>query len=146
MFQIRSAKTEDRESIQRIYVAVVGPEANQDEEQWDDLIRGGGLLIAQAENRIVGFGGIDVKAKEHVKWLYLLRQFQGAGLGWEILRRLEDIGWEAGLNSLRLHSAPEAVEFYRRHGYRNVEAAEQVAHDHAGIEMVKDRPARDDGR
>ena len=140
MFQIRTAKTEDRESIQRIYVAVVGPEASQDEAQWDELIHAGGLLMAQAEGRIVGFGGIDVQAAEHVKWLYLLRQYQGAGLGWEILRRLEDIGWEAGLKSLRLHSAPEAVEFYRRHGYRAVEAAEQVGHDHEGVEMVKDRP------
>lgn len=141
MFQIRTAKTEDRESIQRIYLAVVGPEASQDEAQWDDLIGAERLLIAQAENRIIGFGGIDVNAAEQVKWLYLLRQYQGAGLGWELLRRLEDIGWEAGLKSLRLHSAPEAVEFYRRHGYRAVEAAEQLAHDHAGIEMVKDRPA-----
>ena len=139
MFQIRIAKIEDRESIQRIYLAVVGPEANQDEAQWDELIRAGGLLIAQAKSRIVGFGGIDLQAAEQVKWLYLLRQYQGAGLGWEILRRLEDIGWEAGLKSLRLHSAPEAVEFYRRHGYRTVEAAEQMGHDHAGVEMVKER-------
>jgi len=119
MFQIRTAKTEDRESIQRIYVAVVGPEASQDEANGRaDRCRG--LLIAQADSRIVGFAALMCTAAEHVKWLYLLRQYQEAGLGWEILRRLEDIGWEAGLKSLRLHSAPEAVEFYRRHGYRAI--------------------------
>jgi ribosomal protein S18 acetylase RimI-like enzyme len=137
---IRLAQPEDKEAIQRIYDAVVGPQASQDEALWDRLIQRGGLVVVTDEGRIVGFGGIDVHAAEQVKWLYLLPQHQRAGLGSELLRRLESIGWEAGLDSLRVHSAPRAVHFYRRHGYRLVETHEHTEHDHEGVEMTKARP------
>jgi GNAT superfamily N-acetyltransferase len=139
MSQIRIAQPEDKEAIQRIYHAVAGPHADQDEERWDRLIQQGGLVVAQAEGRILGFGGIDVHAAEQLKWLYLLPQHQGAGFGSEILQRLESIGWEAGLDSLRVHSAPAAESFYRRHGYRRVEMAALMEHDHEGVEMMKER-------
>lgn len=140
MSEIRIAQPEDKEAIQRIYDAVVGPQADQDEARWDRLIQQGGLVVATDESGIVGFGGIDVHAAEQVKWLYLLPQHQRAGLGSELLRRLESIGWEAGLDSLRVHSAPGAVNFYRRHGYRLVETEAQTEHDHEGVEMTKARP------
>lgn len=140
MSEIRTAHPEDKEAIQRIYDAVVGPQANQDEASWDRLIQQGGLVVATDESGIVGFGGIDVNAAEQVKWLYLLPQNQRAGLGSELLRRLECIGWEAGLDSLRVHSAPRAVNFYRRHGYKMVESHEHTEHDHEGVEMTKARP------
>lgn len=139
MSEIRIAQPEDKETIQRIYGAVVGPHADRDEASWDRLIQQGGLIVAQAEGRIIGFGGIDVHAAEQLKWLYLLPQHQGAGFGSEILRRLESIGWEAGLDSLRVHSAPGAANFYRRHGYRLVETAALIGHDHEGVEMMKER-------
>ncbi|HZI86989.1 MAG TPA: GNAT family N-acetyltransferase [Pyrinomonadaceae bacterium] len=140
MAEIRIAQPEDKEAIQRIYDAVVGLQANQDEARWDRLIESGGLVVATEDDRIVGFGGIDVHAAEQVKWLYLLPQYQRARLGSEILSRLENIGWEAGLDSLRVHSAPSAVNFYRRHGYRPLEASAKMEHDHEGVEMTKDRP------
>ena len=138
MFEIRFATADDKDSIRRIYVSAVGPQGVADEMHWDQVIRAGGLLVAQTEGRIIGFAGIDVNATEQVKWLYLLPQHQRAGVGSQMLRRLERIGWAAGLNSLRLHSAPEAVEFYRRHGYRAVERVEETGHDHEGVEMVKE--------
>lgn len=146
MSQIRIAQPEEKETIQRIYHAVVGSHADQDEARWDRLIQQGGLLVAQAEGRIIGFGGIDVHAAEQVKWLYLLPQHQGAGIGSEILQRLESIGWEAGLEALRVHSAPEAVNFYRRHGYRLLETAALMEHDHEGVEMMKEHRQASDAR
>ena len=140
MLEIRSARVEDKESIQGIYVSAVGIEAGTDEAQWDRSIHSGGLLVAHVSDRIIGFGGIDVNAREQVRWLYLLPSHQGAGIGSQLLRRLEEIGWKAGLNLLRLHSAPAAIEFYRRHGYQAVEPTELIGHDHDGLEMVKGPP------
>lgn len=140
MFEIRTAKAEDKESIQHIYELLVGSRASQDEAIWDRLIQAGCLLVAQSDGQVIGFGGIDLNATEQVKWLYLPPQYQGTGVGSKILRQLESIGWKAGRDSLRLHSAPQAVEFYRRQGYREVEAAEHLGHDHDGVEMVKERP------
>lgn len=139
MFEIRNAIPGDKESIRQIYILAVGPQGTPNEAHWDELIRAGGLLVAQTDGGIIGFGGIDVNATEQVKWLYLLPQHQGIGVGSEILQRLEGIGLEAGLNSLRLHSAPGAVEFYERHGYRALEGAGKLGHDHEGVEMVKEQ-------
>jgi GNAT superfamily N-acetyltransferase len=138
MSEIRIAQPEDKETIRQIYHAMVGPHADQDEARWDRLIQQGGLVVAQIEGRIIGFGGIDVLAAEQLRWLYLLPQHQGAGMGSEILLRLESIGWAAGLDSLRVHSAPGAVNFYLRHGYRLVETAAKIGHDHEGVEMMKE--------
>ena len=139
MPKIRVAQPEEKETIQGIYHALVGPEADRDEAHWDRLIQQGGVVVATEEGRIVGFGGIDVHAAEQVKWLYLLPQHQRAGVGSEILRRLESIGWEAGFEALRVHSAPGAEHFYLKQGYCLVEAASQTGHDHQGVEMMKVR-------
>ena len=139
MFQIRAATTEDQESVQQIYIFFVGLQANQNTACWEQLIRSGGLLVAQAEGVIVGFGGIDLQAAEQLKWLYILPGYQGTGLGSRLLQHLEKIGWEAGLSFLRLHAAPASVEFYQRQGYRVVEGVEQIGHDHDGVEMWKER-------
>ena len=139
MFRIRAAKAEDQESIQQIYISFVGLQANQNTASWEQLIRSGGLLIAQAEGGIVGFGGIDLQAAEQLKWLYILPGYQGTGLGSQLLQHLETIGWEAGLKLLRLHAAPASVEFYQKRGYRAVGEGELIEHDHEGVEMWKER-------
>jgi GNAT superfamily N-acetyltransferase len=138
MFEIRIARVEDKESIRQIFILVAGAEPNRDEDYRDQLMQAGGLLVAETEGQIIWFGGIDVSATEQIKWLYILPQYQKAGVGSEILRRLEAIGWAVGLNSLRLHAAPGAAEFYRRHDYRDVESDKQLGHHHEGVEMAKE--------
>ena len=140
-FSVRLATAEDFESIQRVYSCVIGPPTGQ-ERTWTRLIAGGGMVVAKVDAQIAGFGGIDSEAVEQLKWLYVMPEYQGAGLGTEILKQLEEIGWSRGLTAIRLHAAPGAFLFYRRHGYREVER-EDLAHDHEGIMMVKDRWAVD---
>lgn len=139
MIIIRPANAYDREDIRRIYEASIGEAAVPNAAYRDELIRSGGVLVAQVGKEIAGFGGIDVQAREHLKWLYFLPEHQGAGLGSKMLKELEAIGWQSGLQSLRVHSAPDAVEFYRKHGYRAAEESAKLEHDHEGIEMIKDR-------
>jgi GNAT superfamily N-acetyltransferase len=137
MFDIRIANISDEEFIQQIYGAFTGADADQ--PHWDQLIADGGVMVAESAGKIIGFGGIDVKAAEQLKWLYLLPELQGSGVGSEMLQRLEQIGWDAGLSAIRLHSAPGAVEFYQKHGYTEVESDHQLGHDHDGLEMMKER-------
>lgn len=137
--EIRIARPEEKGAIQLIYQAVAGQNAVSDEARWDQLIQRGGLVVATVEGRIIGFGGIDVLAAEQLKWLYLLQQHQGSGFGSRILRRLESIAWESGLDSVKVHSAPGAVDFYGRHGYSVVDDVDQMEHDHEGVEMMKER-------
>jgi GNAT superfamily N-acetyltransferase len=139
MITFRSATAADKQSILKIYEEVVGIETTLDDAQWFDLLRANGLIVAASDGCLVGFGAIDVKSTEQLEWLYLLPEHQGRGIGSEILYRLEQLAWQAGLNSVRLHSAPDAVEFYRRHGYREIQASEEPGHDHPGVEMAKER-------
>jgi GNAT superfamily N-acetyltransferase len=134
MFDIRIATIADEEFVQQIYQSFTGADG-----QWDQLIEDGGVVVAESAGQIIGFGGIDVKAAEQLKWLYLLPQSQRFGVGSQILQRLEQIGWDAGLSAIRLHAAPGADEFYRKHGYAEVESNDQIGHDHDGLEMMKER-------
>ena len=136
-FSVRLATAEDLESIQRVYSYVIGPPTGQ-ERTWSRLIPVGCMVVAEVDAQIAGFGGIDSDAVEQLKWLYVMPEYQGAGVGSEILKQLEEIGWSHGLPAIRLHAAPGAFLFYRRHGYREVED-DDVAHDHDGIVMLKER-------
>jgi ribosomal protein S18 acetylase RimI-like enzyme len=86
-----------------------------------------------------GFGGVDLQATEQIKYLYILPEHQRGGAGTEVLRELEKAVWAAGIEEVRLHSSPRAVGFYVRQGYKEVEAADQVGHNHEGVEMIKIR-------
>jgi len=136
-FSVRLATAEDLESIQRVYSYVIGPPTGQ-ERTWTRLISGGAMVVAEVDAQIAGFGGIDSDAVEQLKWLYVMPEYQGAGVGTELLKQLEEIGWSRGLDAIRLHAAPGAFLFYRKHGYREVQG-DDVSHDHDGITMIKER-------
>ena len=137
MLIIRRATPQDKRSICTVYHSATGGHDSPGGAYLDGLISEGGIFVAEHESVIVGFGGIDLRAAEQIKYLYILPEHHKGGIGSKILTQLEVRGWEAGLESLRLHSSPAAVEFYRRKGYKAVAEAEQVGHDHAGVEMVK---------
>lgn len=137
--EIRRARPEDKDSIREIYCSATGSRANIDGARRDQLIEAGALLVAEERGQVVGFGSIEVDAGEHVRWLYVLPGCQKGGVGSELLKRLEEIGWGAGLASIRLHAAPAAAGFYRRNGYEEVAEGERAGHDHDGVEMVKER-------
>ena len=140
MLAIRLAIATDRDVIEKLYIAATGQEFALSEEEWQRWIGLGGVVIAEAYNQTIGFGGVDVTAREQLRWLYLLPEYQRGGFGSKILRELEQIGWRSGLQSIRLHSTPNAVQFYAKLGYHRVPVHEQFGHDHDGVEMVKTRP------
>lgn len=142
VFHLRQAAIEDSEAIQRVYCYIVGPPTGQ-ERIWNRLIQQGRLIVAEVEGAVIGFGGIDIDATEQLKWLYVLPEYQGAGIGARLLNELEQLGWSSGLRAIRLHAAPGAAEFYQRHGYSRVAGDHsennRVVHDHEGMEMIKHR-------
>lgn len=136
---IRIATFKDRNSIEQVYSASAGTGLSLTEAEWTRWIKNKGLLVAELDGYVVGFGGIDVNAKEQLKWLYLTPEFQGRGIGSKLLGELEGIGWRSGLKSIRLHSTPNSQSFYRRSGYSPVAIEALFGHDHDGIEMIKAR-------
>jgi ribosomal protein S18 acetylase RimI-like enzyme len=132
MIKIRAATPRDAGSVASIYTELTGSTAN-----WSDVIAIGTVVVAEVDGRLVGFGGNDLKTITQLKWLYVLPETQGLGVGSALLQKLETMAKSAGLDSLRLHSATDATGFYRRHGYCEVPIDERQRHDHEGVEMMK---------
>lgn len=132
---IRTATTPDLAAIWQLYAQALGDHAKRKDADWVRLIQAGGMLVAEAENQVVGFGGIDVKVPEQIQYVYVLPAYQQNSIGKKILARLEEIGWQSGLRELQLHAAPTAVQFYQRAGYHPIES--DVQRDHDGVAMRK---------
>lgn len=139
MITIRRATILDRQSIEDVFAAVVGTLLTFRDDEWFRWLALDGILIAEADDRLIGFGAIDVTAKEQVRWLYLLPEFQGSGVGSKILHELESLAWSSGLQAIRLHATRNAVEFYLKQGYTRIPDIQRLDHDHDGVEMIKMR-------
>jgi len=139
MANIRRATLLDRQSVEDVYATVTGTSLSLSDDEWHHWLNVHGIVIAEADDRVIGFGGIDTTAREHLRWLYLLPEFQRSGVGSRILSDLERVAWKSGLQSIRLHATPNAVQFYAKRGYTLVPRNQQLGHDHDGVEMIKMR-------
>jgi putative acetyltransferase len=132
---IKPAQEIDLDNVWQIYAEAVGRSAARKDEYWQNLIQAGGMIVAQINNQIVGFGAIDLIAREQIKYVYIAPKFQKLGIGVMILGKLEEIGEQAGFDELLLHANPQAVDFYKRAGYTAIE--NKIDHDHEGVQMIK---------
>ncbi|MFN0123762.1 MAG: GNAT family N-acetyltransferase [Blastocatellia bacterium] len=132
---LRTATTQDLAAIWQLYAAALGDHAQRKDAYWERLIAAGGMVVAEAETQIAGFGGIDVTAREQIQYVYVASVYQGRGIGGKILAWLAETGWRSGLRTLQLHADPKAVGFYRRAGYHAF--ASDISHDHEGMAMRK---------
>lgn len=137
MVTIRRATLSDKPAIEGVYERTVGASFRVSDDEWRRCLGSEGIVIAEENDQLIGFGGIDVSVKEQLRWIYLLPEFQRTGFGSRILNELETIAWNSGLRSIRLHATPGAVEFYLKRGYTPVSDLEQFGHDHDGVELVK---------
>ena len=139
MLRIRRAGLEDHSTVNSIYLSVTGGHASLNDSYLSNLITKGGVIVAERDGQVIGFGGVDLQSSEQIKYLYILPEHQQGGAGSKLLRGLEEAVWAAGIKEVRLHSSPTAVRFYRRQGYKEVGLADEVGHDHEGLEMIKRR-------
>ena len=136
MIKIRAATQKDVESIAFIYNAATRHSSNN--QSWNVAIASATLVVAEIDDRLVGFGGLDLESVTPLKWLYVTPGSQQTGIGSMLLEKLETVARLAGMHSLRLHAAPDATRFYMKHGYSEIPIEQRHAHDHEGVEMIKD--------
>jgi DNA-binding MarR family transcriptional regulator/GNAT superfamily N-acetyltransferase len=93
------------------------------------------MLLARLRGRSVGCGALKLKPGKaaEVKRLWVSHGARGLGVGRRLLQELEASAMRAGARSLRLdtnRALTEAIELYRRSGYREVRAfnGEPYAH------------------
>lgn len=136
--RIRPGRLDDADAIWGIYHAAI-PQTTRNDNQWEKILRQGGMFLAEMQETAIGFGGIDLEAIEQIRYVYVNPEYQRSGLrvGLRILQTLEAAARQKGIEVLRLHSTPNAVGFYEKAGYSAVETEHLIGHDHPGVEMVK---------
>jgi N-acetylglutamate synthase-like GNAT family acetyltransferase len=131
MFVVRRAKEDDgetighvhRRSIREICGALYPPEiieawaAPRKAEHYAKAIRDKDFFVAEdREGAVVGFGVLNREARE-VEAVYVHPEVKRRGVGMKILRALEAVARDAGLETLRLNASLNGIPFYERAGY-----------------------------
>jgi len=95
----------------------------------------GALFLARCRDQFVGWGALKmhVDAPSEVKRMWVAPDARGLGVARRLLSEIERYACEAGVKTLHLETnraLTEAIELYRRAGYREVAAfnAEPYAH------------------
>ena len=131
---IRPASAADFDSIDAVHAASVRELANGhydvatiddwartlDRDLFEQAIATTEYFIAEAGGEAIGFAQLDPGAGE-VKMLYVHPRWAGRGIGRRLLDELEGIARERGLERLWLRASLNAVAFYARCDWREVE-------------------------
>ncbi len=72
------------------------------------------IWVAEVGGAVVGWGAIR---GDRLEGLYTIPEFAGRGIGTELLRMLESLVHERGIQVMRAEASLNAEEFYLRRGY-----------------------------
>ena len=80
-------------------------------------------IIALSGEKIVGAGRLHFNSREEVQVRYMAvdEDYQGEGIGGKILNELEREARRKGAGYVVLNARENAVNFYKKHGYRIIE-------------------------
>ncbi len=118
----------DRDTLEETlaYYATAWPLVDLDDVQHNYFDNGGALLVMVDEERVVGSGGL-VRLEEgvgEIRRLWFLPEYQGRGLGYQMMMRLLELAREKGYHTVRLETSPSyqkrAYDFYRRLGFYEI--------------------------
>ena len=96
------------------------------------LLRTGGGIVMEEGNVIAGYALLDTDSGE-VDAVFVEPSRQGAGIGRALLRAIESLARDAGLDRLFLSASLNAVAFYECAGFRVLR--ERLYPHHSGIQI-----------
>jgi DNA-binding MarR family transcriptional regulator/GNAT superfamily N-acetyltransferase len=99
----------------------------------------GALVIARLGQQPVGCGALKLHgpAPAELKRMWVVAEARGLGLGRRLLAELERLAREAGVRVVRLETnraLTEAIQLYRRQGYREIERFNDEPYAHHWFE------------
>jgi len=91
---------------------------------WQDKINTQIFLIAQSQEKIVGFGSLD--KKNHLDMMYVNPDYQRLGIASSLMRELETEAKKTGEESLFSHASKTALPFFKRMGFQLIEEQHNI--------------------
>ena len=160
MVNISRARQEDKEAIWRVHGRAIRetcashypPEVIEiwagrlRPEKYGEAIDRYDFFVADEDGVVVGFGELGREAGA-IQGLYVSPDVKGQGVGWRLLRTLEERARVYGLKSLRLTSSLNAAPFYRRAGFEAVEELTETIGpgvERASVRMLKELKSLED--
>lgn len=103
--------------------------------------------VATDAAQLLAFGSVDI-GRNTLESLFVAPAARGKGLALQMLRHLERIAADAGIEVLRLDSSLTARAFYERHGYAAITGGVSrlrlsSGHEVVGVPMTKPLPSAD---
>lgn len=97
------------------------------------------FFVAILDKKIVGTVAIKQKTGK-MRYLYVKKEFIGKGIGYKLLKHVENHARKLGLKKIILYSTVTAYDFYRGNGYIMIRKEPQIAGDVElkSIKMYKD--------
>lgn len=85
-------------------------------------------MICDENNKIIACGRLhfNTKTEAQIRYMAVEEEFQGKGIGSEILKSLEESAMKKGTKYIVLNARGNAIKFYEKHGYRIVEKGQTL--------------------
>ena len=84
-----------------------------------DFLQGNYLIFCAYQGQKV-IGMLALKNKEHISLFFVKKEFQGQGIGKELLARCKAYCKEQGISLLTVNAAPTGLPFYLANGFEAV--------------------------
>lgn len=108
------------------------------ETQRTEAIKKDELWVVELENKIEGFGHLRLfneagKQHAHLMGLYLTPKSSGKGFGNQIIQKMLEICRAKKVKTILLESSLNALNFYHRHGFKDIGEQKTVLINHTPI-------------
>lgn len=146
LINLRKALPEDLEEIQNLYVNTIEniciKDYNQNQinvwtssiaekEKWINKLKNQYFLIAEIENKIVGFGSLA--NGDYLDFLYVHKDFQGIGIASKLCEELEIESQRQTSSAIFSFVSISARPFFEKRGFKVVEERKNIIQ---GIEII----------
>jgi putative acetyltransferase len=147
---IRLGTISDTEKISQTHKASIqklckGHYSSENIEKWtsilepkiyENAIKEKILIVAEEENKIFGFGILDIDNAE-ICAVYIHPDHTDKGIAKNLLLELETIALEKNANRLNTCSTINALGFYKHHGYVETEKSFHQLPNNTKLECIK---------
>ena len=112
---IRTATPQDWPDIEQVLISAIDDSTNS--PYWPDLMNRNLILVAEQEGKVIGFG-ILYDTEEEIDALYISKEHQREGVGSALLKKLETVASDLGLQRVIVEAAFDSKTFYAGKGYK----------------------------